>query len=140
MELRTFIITSDEFEGEIIAKFTEDTGVLMSISWEKALLSQKQHDWFLENIPYSISILNKWILEKRKLKVEEQKVTFDLFWSRYDHKESSSKKRALAKWNRMSAANQGKAYRYIGRYFASLQSPKYKKNAEKYLNDELWNN
>lgn len=40
----------------------------------------------------------------------------------------------------MTSAEQGKAYRFIGRYIASLGQGIRQKYAETYLNAELWNN
>jgi len=70
----------------------------------------------------------------------DQNITFDKFWNRYDDKLNSSKKKTQVKWNKMPAAEQAKAFRYIGKYFASIPSGTRKKYAETYLNAELWNN
>ncbi|MDR0677691.1 MAG: hypothetical protein LBF57_03400 [Holosporaceae bacterium] len=69
-----------------------------------------------------------------------QEITFEMFWNKYDDKLSSSKKRAIAKWNKMSSAEQVKAYNYIRKYFNTLEGGIRKKYAETYLNAETWNN
>lgn len=140
MERRFFSITSNEFEGVIVAGFNDENDDFASIDLSKAILSKKQHDWFLDNMPKSISVLNQWIQEKRKLKIEEEKITFEMFWEKYGDKRCSSRKKTLAKWNKMSISEQGKAYRFIGRYIASLDPGIRQKYAETYLNAELWNN
>ena len=142
MEIRLFSITSNEFEGVIVAGFNDENDDFASIDLSNAILSKKQHAWFLENMPKSIGVLNQWIKERRKLKIEEEKITFEMFWDRYDEKQNSSKKKTLAKWNKMSIVEQGKAYRFIGRYLTSLGHGNNagKKYATTYLNDELWNN
>lgn len=93
MESRIFSITSDEFKGVIVAGFNDETGDFVSIDFSMAILSKKQHAWFLDNMPKSISFLNQWIQEKRKLKIEEEKISFEMFWDRYNDKICSSKKR-----------------------------------------------
>jgi hypothetical protein len=63
-----------------------------------------------------------------------------MFWKKYNDKERSSKKRTLAKWNKMSQVEQTKAYNYIQKYFNSIPNGVETKYAETYLNAELWNN
>lgn len=140
MEQRIFSITSKEFIGAIVVGFDDQTDDFVSIDFSKAVLSKKQHEWFLVNMPKSIAVLNQWLLEKRKLKIEEEQITFEKFWDAYGDKVCSSRKKTLAKWEKMSVVEQGKAYRFIGRYLASLGQGIRQKYAETYLNSEIWNN
>jgi hypothetical protein len=78
----------------------------------------------------------------KSLRVQElhEKIDFVAFWNKYDDKINSSRKRTLAKWNKMSDCNRVRAYQYIFKYFASIPAGTRKKYAETYLNAELWNN
>ena len=65
-------------------------------------------------------------------------VSFDIFWESYDRK--VGKKRALAKWNRMSVADRRAAIAGIGRMKAYYDAKGYDlPHPSTYLNGEKWN-
>jgi hypothetical protein len=136
---KTYIITSDLYVGEVVASY-DDKGLLLGIDFSQAEINENQHIWMLNNIPKTTNEFIIWKQEGRKLRVEEFVVNFDKFWNKYDDKINSSKKRTKQKWDKMKPIEQEKAYRYIGRYFASIPYNTRKKYAETYLNAELWNN
>jgi lipopolysaccharide export LptBFGC system permease protein LptF len=135
-------MTSDTFDGVVMFEFDDKTNLLLSYSIEDAELSEEQQIWLLKNLPREMAEV-KSILEKspgikfNELKIE---VDFDMFWQKYDDKITSSKKRTLKAWDKLSKANQIMAYNHIQRYIASLPMGTRKKYAETYLNAELWNN
>lgn len=136
---KTYIITSEQIQGEVLASY-DDKGWLVGIDFSSALMDDKHHAWLLNNMPKTIRDFDLWQKEGKKIKVEEFVVDFDKFWIRYDDKLNSSKKRTRQKWDKMKPVEQEKAYRYIGKYFASIPYGTRKKYAETYLNAELWNN
>jgi len=138
---RRFILTSTAFEGDVIFEYNEG-GLLERYDISGASLSENQHIWMLKNLPRELCELQRVLGNSGTAKLTEvsEEITFDKFWNRYDEKDRSSKKKALAKWNRMSKSQQAKAYWYIPKYFSSIPLGVAKKYAETYLNAELWNN
>lgn len=67
-------------------------------------------------------------------------ITFEMFWNRYDDKVLSSRRKTEARWNRMTKADQIKAFNFINRYEQNIPTGTRKKYAETYLNSEIWNN
>jgi hypothetical protein len=139
--MKTFLLSSSGFTGEVLFRFDE-AGRLVQYDVTNAALSQEQLNWFTNKLPRTLSELKNVLRASRGSVLTEQKqsaVTFDMFWDKYDEKTRSSKKRSLAKWNRMSQVQRDKAFNFIDTYFRNLlgTAPKY---ANTYLNDELWNN
>lgn len=137
--MRVFEITTKNNEGNVIVKFLDDGG-FGGIDFTGINLTKKQIDWFMHNIPVSVD--NIGVYAQAKLGVYEviDSVTFDMFWRRYDDKLNSSRKRTLAKWDKMSVKDRVSAYNFIPKYFANIPTGTRKKYAETYLNSELWNN
>jgi hypothetical protein len=138
--MRTFLITSPAFTGDIKVQYN-DLDMLINCDLQNAQLSQQQHTWFLKRIPTALEDLQLLIRNSNARMVEvNQEITFESFWNRYNDKVRSSRKKAEKIWNRLSKANQAKAYVYISTYEASRPKGVEKKYAETYLNAELWNN
>jgi hypothetical protein len=139
--MRIFHITSINFEGFIELKF-DDSDNLKGFDFSESSVSIEQQIWFLQRLPANVNALGIFKKYNDSMTVTEvsQDVTFEMFWNRYDDKINSSKKKTKVKWNKMPAAEQVKAFRYISRYFAAIPSGTRKKYAETYLNAELWNN
>lgn len=136
--METYILTSGAFEGQVIisnnngklsANFIDST---ISIGQQKFVL-----DMMTKGLKEMLSHFNK---PGGQNKMIVMMIDFDMFWNKYDDKISSSKRRAKAKWDKMSEAERAKAYHYISKYFASIPGGTRKKYAETYLNAELWNN
>ncbi len=135
-------ITSTTFSG-FVDLFYDINGLLEKYDKTGADLSVKQQTWFLQSLPRTIDELKKLMHETATATLTEIlpiEITFAMFWNRYDDKELSSKKKALAKWGKMPISEQQKAYNHIPKYFRSLTGGIRKKYAETYLNNELWNN
>jgi hypothetical protein len=137
--MKKYSITSLAFNGEIIYSFDEkDCFVGMEV---KASLSEAQLRHFFAYMPYTSTELKATIGASQKVTVTDviEHITFDMFWSRYNDKERSSKKRSMEKWNKLNAGNQAKAYNHILKYFRTKGNAE-KKYCETYLAAELWNN
>ncbi len=136
-----YALTSTEFTGYIDLEYDQD-GLLIGMQIH-AELSKEQRMWFVKVLPPTLEEL-KTILREKKSNARIQEIkfqpTFDDFWMKYDDRTTSSRKRALTKWDRMSRTDQSRAYKYIDRYFQQIPSGTRKKYAETYLNSELWNN
>jgi len=136
--MRTFILTSKNFGGEVFFHYVSEK--LVKFNCIDATLSDIQHTYILQHLPLTVSMLENHKSPTSEIEEINPDITFDMFWSRYDDRLNSSKKRTEAKWNKMSATEREKAFNYINRYFVSIPAGTRKKYAETYLNAELWNN
>ena len=140
--MRTYSITSSKFEGEIVAVY-DDCHELINLDISKAEMDLIQKNWLMANSPTTEERLQEMKSRSPYMvvtSIPEREITFEAFWQHYDDKINSSKKRARAKWEKMTKTQQTKAYHHIDKYFASLPYGTRKKYAETYLNAELWNN
>lgn len=140
MKTQTFLFTSEKFKGEIIFEFTDR--ILTKYDTSSAELTDEQNIYFAKNLPRELSEVDAFLSKSTSAKFTEikEEITFELFWNQYNDKMNSSKKRTLAKWNKMPKSEQMKAYNYVTRYLATIPSGTRQKFAETYLNAELWNN
>lgn len=102
------------------------------------------YKWFFTNAPILKEIEMKQFMynaKNVKLDIVPEDLSFDRFWSMYDHK-ISDKKRTLKKWTSMDDTSRAKAISYISTYNRHLfENPGISKcYAETYLNREMWNN
>lgn len=135
--MKKYILISKSYTGEIIFIFVE--GILAMFDIRGAELNEQQRTWILEHLPRDEKALELYN-SKFTITAVDQAVSFEQFWNKYDDKEHSSKKRTLAKWNKMPASEQVKAYNYIKNYNRTILPGCAKKYAETYLNAEMWNN
>lgn len=136
-----YSLTSVAFEGEVLFTFN-DSGLLESFDISGAELSKKQHLWILKELPRELCEIKRVMGSSVSASMTELKkeITFEMFWQRYNEKIKSSKKKSLAKWNRMVKTDRAKAFYFISKYEMNIPNGVAKKYAESYLNAELWNN
>lgn len=139
--MKTYLMTSPSFEGEVEFVYN-DMDLLERFDASRALLGEKQQIWLLKNFPRELLEAEKLLENNPHIKFYELKmdITFELFWNRYGEKIRSSKKKAQAKWSRLTKLEQIKSYQFIPIYEKSIQNGISKKYAETYLQAELWNN
>lgn len=135
--MRVFEITSTKFTGKVIVKFN-DQDCFAWIDFSEADISFEQVKWFLKKLPANSRAMGMYA----GLDVSEVRETIDFaaFWNLYNDKARSSRVKTERVWNRMSRAEQVKAYNYVPKYFQSIPGGVMKKYATTYLNDQLWNN
>ncbi|MFH1121770.1 MAG: hypothetical protein V1775_18260 [Bacteroidota bacterium] len=139
--MKRFVLTSDAFTGEVEFIFN-DLGLLYSFSMSNAQLSEKQQVFIIKELPRELNEIKRVIGTSQSAKITEVaiEITFEMFWKRYDPPANSKKKKkALPRWNKMSKAEQMKAYYHISKYESNMRGEA-KMYAETYLNSELWNN
>jgi len=138
---RIFILTSIQFEGDVILEFNEQDRIAR-FDMTGARLSVQQMDYILNGLPKEASQIETLLGHSRTAKLTEVtgNITFEMFWDKYGEKVRSSRKRAQAKWNKMRKSEQIKAYNFIPKYESNILPGTEKKYAETYLNAELWNN
>ncbi len=135
--MRVFEITSTKFTGKVIVKFN-DQDCFAGIDFSEADITVGQVQWFLKHLPANSHALG--IFPDGTVTEVCESIDFNAFWNRYDDKARSSKLKTERVWNRMSRAEQVKAYNYVPKYFNSIPGGVMKKYATTYLNDQLWNN
>lgn len=118
-------------------KFNDD-GKFCSIDFSGSGVSYDQMVWFLRHLPKTADEI-KCYSGTTFVEILDS-VTFDAFWNKYDDKARSSKVKTKRVWDKMSRAEQVKAYNYIERYVRNIPPTVCKKYATTYLNDQLWNN
>jgi hypothetical protein len=74
-----------------------------------------------------------------ELKLESNKIDFEVFWDLYD-KKSSDKKKSKKMWDKLSRKVQEQILVHVAAYKAATTNKQYRKNTEAYLNQEHWNN
>jgi hypothetical protein len=132
--------TSTTFTGYVEFRFTDAD--LLDKYEICADLSEAQQTFLLRHLPRDRAELRDLLAKSNAATLTEikQVVTFEMFWTKYDDKINSSRKRTLQKWDKLTPADQARAYWYIDKYFGSIPPGTRKKFAETYLNAELWNN
>lgn len=136
--MKIYHLTSVKFTGYIEFQFNDNE--LLEKYQIYADLAENQQVYLLKNIPRETLELDKLKSEFVTITEINQDVTFDMFWTRYDEKIRSSKKKTIARWNKMSPGEQIRAYRFISKYESNILPGTAKKYAETYLNTELWAN
>ena len=136
--MKIFHLTSVSFVGYVEFIFTDDD--LLHKMDIHAELSNAQQVYLLKHMPRETLELDNLKSDTAQIVEVKQEVNFSMFWDRYDDKLNSSKKKAEKQWNKMSSADQYRAFRFIGKYFSNIPTGTRKKYATTYLSDELWNN
>ncbi len=135
----TITMTHPNLPGDIVFTYNEKNRLSSLLISEP--LSDKQYEWLIARIPWSVDMLAPLAQKTQGATfVEKQlQVTFDMFWNRYNDKDRSSKKKTATQWDKMPVTEQVKAYMYIPTYNRKRGTAD-KKYATTYLSDELWNN
>ncbi|MBX2903105.1 MAG: hypothetical protein KF872_06055 [Chitinophagales bacterium] len=134
--MSNYVITSNKFEGAFYLAY--GNGWLVKLDLTEANLSKEQHAYVLGNLPLKENEL-KAFAATAKLQCKEQitQVTFEVFYNAYGYKEG--RKKAENAWNKLSKAEQIKAYQYI----SVLKAKKAFSNENlpypaTYLNQQRW--
>lgn len=135
--MRVFEIASTKFTGKVIVKFN-DQDCFAGIDFSEADVTVGQVQWFLKRIPANSHAMGMFLAGMVTEVLES--IDFAAFWNRYNDKARSSRVKTERVWNRMSRAEQVKAYNFVPKYFNSIPGGVMKKYATTYLNDQLWNN
>ena len=136
--MRKFVLTFPNVEGDIV--FTYDEGEVLQGVVFNGDYPERQRRNVLRTLPVRPEVLQRINWRDGILTEEAEKVTFEMFWDRYNDKARSSKVKTRRVWDRMPEGERVKAYRYINRYKCSIPQGVCMKYATTYLNDQLWNN
>lgn len=133
-----YILSSEIFKGDVIITVEGDR---LQADFTSSSVSVDQQRYILKRMSEGIkAMLEHFNTPPTDCKMVKMVVDFEMFWNKYDDKIASSKKRAKAKWDKMSESERTGAYNYIQKYYNSIPYGTRKKYAETYLNAELWNN
>jgi len=137
--METYILTSKIFDGEVVISVSQEKK--LQADFTKSSVSVDQQRFILKKMSEGLENMKLYFnTPPTDCKMELLVIDFEMFWNRYDDKISSSKKRAKAKWDKMSDIDRNNAYNYIPKYVMNVPYGTRKKYAETYLNCELWNN
>lgn len=137
--MKSIIMTSHKIDGHISFNYNE-AGIIEQLEIS-GTLTDKQYVWLFSRFPWQYDQLPAFSRQAPDavFTETEREITFQMFWDRYNDKVRSSKKKTKDKWDKMSKAEQVKAYLFIPIYFRTKGSAE-KKYATTYLEAELWNN
>lgn len=136
--MKKYSLTSPAFTGECVFGYN-DNERLIFVDFSGAELPDEYIVAMLSALPYTRDF--RRIKGKTGVVTEIlETITFDMFWNKYDDKARSSKIKTERVWNKMTRADQVKAYNFVNKYKASLQQGICMKYATTYLSDQLWNN
>lgn len=136
--MKKFVLTFPNVEGDIV--FTYDEGEVLQGVVFNGDYPERQRRNVLRTLPVRPEVLQRINWRDGILTEEAEKVTFEMFWDRYNDKARSSRVKTQRVWDRMPEGERVKAYRYINRYKCSIPQGVCMKYATTYLNDQLWNN
>lgn len=136
--MKKFVLRFPNVEGDIV--FTYDEGEVLQGVVFNGDYPERQRRNVLRTLPVRPEVLQRINWRDGILTEEAEKVTFEMFWDRYNDKARSSKVKTQRVWDRMPEGERVKAYRYINRYKCSIPQGVCMKYATTYLNDQLWNN
>lgn len=146
--MKTFIMTSPVFEGEVKFEYDDDTGLLRGLEIPVDM-GAVGHNFLLNNLPATLVQMRAFPAWLKKMNSQAtvtelvREVSFEEFWKRYfagRGSDNSSKKKSGIRWNRMSKGEQLRAYNYIPRYLNRIPAGVGVKLAETYLNSGIWSN
>lgn len=143
-ELRKFVYTSSHLVGEVTVGYDKVTDILILFDLSKCEFSDDQHVAILRHFPFTLSELKILVgqdMDNRKLIEVVEIVTFQMFWDAYNYKTLSHKIKTERAWNKLSDADQIKAFQFILKYNKEIgKTGIAKMHAQTYLNSYLWNN
>lgn len=132
--MRTYEYFSAGFQANVRLTYTE--GLLSVVDVETYTgnfnSGDKAHFYILED-----NFLNNCKANKIRFTEIEREITFEMFWKRYKY--TPDKQLAIQAWNKLTKAEQLKAYDWIPTYDAQLKnSGLARKYAVRYLKDKPW--
>jgi hypothetical protein len=136
--MKTYIATSLKFTGGVEYTFNAE-GILVCIDMRDATLTEEQRLYLWFNRPRSVNHVETFAVAASLMITEKLvEITFEQFYEAYGYKEG--RKKAETAWNRLSKAEQLKAYQYIATIKTKKQiSGQALQYPASYLNSARWN-
>lgn len=138
--VRSFNVTTISTSEGVVYSYDSVTGIFVGISIKDKFPVETVKQ-ILTTIKTTLKEFLEWCKVHQNITVVElqQQINFDIFWSKYNDKLRSSKKRSQRLWEKLKEADQVKAFYYIDTYNRHRGNAE-KKYCETYLSAELWNN
>ena len=141
--MRTFLLTSENFEGSVKIAF-DDLGYLAILDFTSAVLTPIQHKAICERIPVSDVSRIKQITEKTKAKLTEVKeeVTFETFWKKWlkfwGSENAGGKVPAERAWKKLSETDRVAGFYGVQKYANTIKPGCTNCDGSTYLNQQRW--
>lgn len=141
---RKFLITTVNNPDGVMYSYDATTGLFVGVEIIQKNIEVSATKNIIQSLRLDINLFLSWAKTFSTIAgcevVElDEKITFEMLWNLYDDKLRSSKKRSTAIWDKMTVAEQVKAYYFVYKYFRHRGNAE-KKYLETYLRAELWNN
>ncbi len=138
--VRKFIVTTKTSPEGVLYTYDRQTELFVGVEIVEHTMPHQNRARVITTIKDNLNQFLEWVTANNLTVVEmEMKITFDMFWLKYDDRNRSSKKRSEKLWGKLSEADQVKAYYHYDKYNRNRGNAE-KKYCETYLNAELWNN
>lgn len=142
--VRKFLITTTNNPDGVMYSYDAQTGLFVGVEIRQKNIEVSATKNIIQSLRLDINIFLSWAKQFSTIAgcevVElEEKITFEMFWNKYNDKLRSSKKRSEKIWQKLDEANQAKAFYYFTTYNRHRGNAE-KKYCETYLTAELWNN
>src|SRR5690606_6833834 len=136
---KKYIMTSDQFTGEIVFKYNLK-GYLSSVEIAASGMKLEVFNWIWDNLPKTTKEVDEYIQRAKNFKITEipEDLSFERFWIEYGHK-VGKKTMTLNAWKKLSQADKIAALIYIKK----LKDIKKKDGTQMpypqtYLNQKYW--
>ena len=138
--IRKFILKTVSNPNGVVFFYDAKSELFCGLEIKEADMQYHHRQWVIQNIKLTLNDFFEWQKTFKNECIEmEMKITFSMFWDKYDDKERSSKKRCEKMWGKYDESHQVKAYYFIEVYNRNRGNAE-KKYCETYLNAEQWNN
>ena len=140
--MKKLILTSSQFTGEIHVLYFDSK--LVQFDLQQAEITDIQIDFLKKRVPVEFVNIESFInsFESKTLIVIEEgyKVSFEEFWNKYNQKRN--KERAIKLWDKLSVADQVKAFIGLTPYKSFLRLNPWRtiKEPDTYLKERSWEN
>jgi hypothetical protein len=138
---RLFLLTTARSPDGVIFGYTKESELFCHLEF-KQQPNEEIITWIMGRVPTTLEGFKEWAKNyPGGCSVVEMdfKITFQMFWDKYNDKERSSKKRSERLWDKLSEDNQVRAYYFYDTYNKKRGNAE-KKYCETYLSAEQWNN
>lgn len=138
--MKRFLISAPAYSGDAELIF-DDLGKLIRVDITHTNMRPDVMEEFKQRAPVHIDGMTA-AFQGANVKITEAsiEVSFAMFWTGYNRK--LNKSRCIALWNKLSSADQAKAYFGIAAYnkFLRIESWRNKQDPETYLRNRTWEN
>lgn len=138
--MRTFVLTSKNFEGEVFFHYVNER--LVKFSCIDATLNLTQYAYIVEHLPLTVEWLEKHKSPTSKIEEINTDITFDMFWKKWLKKWTSynagSRIPAEKAFSKLTQKERNDAYNNVDRYASRIKPGCTNCDGSTYLNQKRW--